>query len=144
MSTPQSVTASEDLSQALSALVDTTKVLESIPALINIASGAGATSGTTSGTDRPPEALLAAFYNQRCQLELDSSILLPSNVASCLPPDRSFDVDSAFTHAKKAFRRLYPEDAAAFEPAVASDEGVESDDEALDALGEVLHNLSTA
>ena len=142
MSTLPTATASEDLSLALSALVDTRKVLESIPALANSASGAGAMSGPDSGTDRQPEALLVAFYNQRCQQECDSC-KLPSNVACCLPPDGSLDVDSAFTQAKQAFRRLYSEDAAAFEPAVASNEDAESDDEALDALGEVLHSLST-
>lgn len=99
-------------------------------------------SGTKSGTDRQPEALLVAFYNQQCQQELNSGDLLPSNVACCLPPDGSFDVDSACTQAKETFRRLYPE--AAFAPAVASNADVESDDEALDALGEVLHNLRTA
>ena len=141
MSTSQAATASEDLSRALSALVDTTKVLGSISAL---ASAAKAMPGTESGTNRQPEALLVAFYNQRCQQECDSSYNLPSNVAGCLPPDGSLDVDSAFAQAKRAFSRIYPEHAAAFEPAVASNEDAESDEEALDALGEVLHSLSTA
>ena len=144
MSTSSTATASEDLGRALSALVDTTKVLESIPALTNSASGDGTLSVSESGKNKQPEALLVAFYNQQCQQECDSSHLLPANVSCCFPPDGSLDVDSAFVQAKRAFRRLYPEDTAAFEPSLASNDDAESDDEALDALGEVLHNLSTA
>lgn len=144
MSTSSTATASEDLSRALSALVDTTKVPESIPALTNSASGAGTLPVTESGTHRQPEALLVAFYNQQYQQECDSNHMLPANVACCLPPDGSLDVDSAFIQAKRAFGRLYPEGAAVFEPSEASNDDSDSDDEALDALGDVLHNLSTA
>ena len=146
MSTPSTATASEDLSQALSALVDTTKVFGSASASTSLASEpeTSAAAGFKCGTERQPEALLVAFYNQACQQQCDSSCRLPSNVACCLPPDGCLDVDSAFRHAKKAFGRLYPDEAAAFEPAVASSDDAESDDEALDALGDVLQNLTTA
>lgn len=147
MSTPSTATASADLRQALSALVNTTKVLESVSAsrLSESAPSMSAAAGSEPDTDQHrPEALLVAFYNQQCQQECDSSCRLPPNVACCLPPDGCLDVDSAFRHAKKAFGSLYPDDAAAFEPTVATDDGDESDDEALDALRDVLHNLGTA
>ncbi|KAL3156780.1 hypothetical protein ABBQ38_001051 [Trebouxia sp. C0009 RCD-2024] len=146
MSTPSTATASEDLSQALSALVDTSKVFASVSASATPASAPGTSAAAASdhGTDRQPEALLVAFYNQQCQQQCDSCGRLPSNVACCLPPDGCLDVDSAFRHAKKAFKRLYPDEAGAFEPAVVSCDDAESDDEALDALGDVLQNLGAA
>ena len=144
MSTPSTATASEDLSQALSALVNTTKAFGSSSISTGSASAALADMPAAAVCiDRRPEALLIAFFTQQCQQDCDSSNRLPPNVACCLPPDGCLDVDSAFRHAKKVFRRLYPDDAAAFEPVAVSGEA-ESDDEALDALGDVLHNLSTA
>lgn len=144
MSTPSTATASEDLSRALSALVDTTKVLGSMAASTNSASAAGTPSVTASGTDKQPQALLVAFFNQQCQRECDSSRTIPSNIACCLPPDESLDVDNAFIQAKNAFRRLYPEDTAAFQPTATCNDDEDSDDEALDALDDVLTDLSTA
>ncbi|KAL3132542.1 hypothetical protein ABBQ32_009082 [Trebouxia sp. C0010 RCD-2024] len=145
MSTPSTATASEDLSQALSALVDTSKVFGSVSAsAIPASSPRTSAAASDRGTDRQPEALVVAFYNQQCQQKCDSSCRLPSNVACCLPPDGCLDVDSAFRHAKKAFRRLYPDEVGAFELAVASSDDAESDDEALDALGDVLQNLGAA
>lgn len=144
MSTPSTATASKDLSWALSAAVDTTKVLGSMAASTNSAPAAGTPSVTESGADRQPEALLVAFFNQQCQRECDSSRILPSNIACCLPPDESLDVDNACIQAKNAFRRLYPDDIAAFQPTAACNDNGDSDDEALDALGDVLTNLSAA
>lgn len=140
VSTPSTATASEDLSQALSALIDTTKVLGSMAASTNSTPAGGTPSVTASGTDKQPQALLVVFFNQQCQRECDS--ILPSNIACCLPPDESLDVDRAFIQAKTAFRRLYPEDTAAFQPTAACNDNEDSDDEALDALGDVLTNLS--
>lgn len=148
MSTLSTATASQDLSQALAALVDTCELLQNPAGITSQAKESAADSppaATQQGsTGRQSQALLVAFYNQHCQQEYDDSSRLPSNVACCLPPDASLDVDSAIRHAKHAFRKLYPDNAAAFEPAPAHNEDAESDDEALDALGDVLQNMSTA
>lgn len=92
--------------------------------------------------DERPQALLVAFYNQQCQQGSTDECGLPSNVASCLPPDQTIDVDSAVMHAKEAFGQLYPEAVSAFETAAANNGDAESDDEALEVLGDVLQLLN--
>ena len=90
-----------------------------------------------------PEALLVAFFHQQCQQKNDDDQALPSNVACCLPPDGSIDVDSAIRHAKQAFGKLFPDAVSAFDTPAAGNDDDESDDEALDALGDVLQNLGS-
>ena len=148
MSTPSTATASQDLSQALAALVDTNGLLEqtggSSSQATESAADAPPAASQQGSTDKQPQALLTAFYNQRCQQEYDDSSVLPSNVACCLPPDASLDVDTAIRHAKHAFRNLYANNAAAFESAAAQNDDADSDDEALDALRDVLQSLKAA
>lgn len=86
-----------------------------------------------------------AFYNQQCQEDLAEDQELPPNIASCLPPDRRVDVDSAIAHAKRVFLRLYPDAVSAFGSAAASnDDDDASDEEALDMLGDVLQSLGSS
>ena len=144
MTTLSTATASDDLSQALSALVDTTNLLPDTTTSAGSVQSNPAAAVAQSSTNGQPQALLAAFYNQQCQQECDQTHQMPPNTVCCLPPDASLDVDSAFKHAKAAFAKLYPDAAGAFEPLAASNDDDESDDEALDALGDVLQGLSTA
>ena len=84
-----------------------------------------------------------AFFNQQCQQDNDDDQALPSNVACCLPPDGSVDVDSAIRHAKQAFGKLFPDAASAFDTPAAGNDDDESDDEGMDALGDVLQSLGS-
>lgn len=149
LSTPSTAaTAAEDLSDAVSALVQTETVFASTYTRDNAPSPSTANANPPQQTQHPahdcPEALLVAFFNQQCQQENDHGQALPSNVACCLPPDGSIDVDSAIRHAKQAFWKLFPDAVSAFDtPAAGSDDDDKSDDEALDALGDVLQSLDS-
>ena len=88
--------------------------------------------------DNRPEALLVMFYNQSCQQDISDDDVLPSNVACCLPPDATVDVDSAVRHASQAYNKLYPDAAPVLSAKSPGDMDDQSDDEALDALGGVL------
>ena len=83
------------------------------------------------------------FYNQSCQLYIGDDNGLPSNVACCLPPDATVDVDSAVRHANQAYNKLYPDAAPVLSAKSPEDVDIESDDEALDALGGVLQGLAS-
>ncbi len=132
----------------MSALVRTDKAFaRTTPTATSAAAPLAALSSQSQAQvsrDERPEALLVAFYNQQCQQNVDDDDTLPPNVACCLPPDETVDVDSAVRHAKEAFRKLYRDAPSAFEPAATGNDGdAESDDEALDALGDVLQSLGS-
>ncbi|DBA96541.1 TPA: hypothetical protein ACH3X1_015413 [Trebouxia sp. C0004] len=146
LSTPSTAaTAAEDLSDAVSALVQTETVFASTSTRDSTPSPSAANANPSEQKQRPardcPEALLVAFFNQQCQQENDDGQALPSNVACCFPPDGSIDVDSAVRHAKQAFGKLFPDSVSAFDTHAAGNDDNESDDEALDALGDVLQSL---
>ena len=149
LSTPSTAaTAAEDLADAVSALVQTETVFTSTTTRDSAPSPSAANGNSSEQTQRPahecPEALLVAFFNQQCQQENDDDQTLPSNVACCLPPDGTVDVDSAVRHAKQAFGKLFPDAVSAFDtPAAGNDDDDESDGEALDALGDVLQSLGS-
>ncbi len=148
LSTPSTAaTAAEDLADAVSALVQTETVFASTSTRDSTPSPSAANAHTSEQTQRSardcPEALLVAFFNQQCQQENDDDQALPSNVACCLPPDGSIDVDSAIRHAKQAFGKLFPDAVSAFDTPAAGNDDDESDDEALDALGHVLQSLGS-
>ena len=148
LSTPSTeATAAGDLRAAVSALVRTTAVFASTAlstASSNIVEKPLSDQAQQRSRQRP-QALMVAFYNQQCQGDCAEGQKLPPNIASCLPPDGSLDVDSAIAHAKSAFSKLYPDAASAFDSAaVSNDDDDASDDEALDILGDVLQNLSSS
>ncbi|DBA93573.1 TPA: hypothetical protein ACH3X3_013652 [Trebouxia sp. C0006] len=148
LSTPSTAaTAAEDLSDAVSALVQTETLFASTTTRDSTPLPNAANANPPQQTQRPahdcPEALLVAFFNQQCQQENDDDQALPSNVACCLPPDGSIDVDSAIRHAKQAFGKLFPDAVSAFGTPAAGNDDDESDDEALDALGDVLQSLGS-
>lgn len=147
LSTPSTAaTAAEDLADAISALVQTETVFASTTTRGALAPSADNVK-LSEQTQRPahdcPEGLLVAFFNQQCQQENDDDQALPSNVACCLPPDGSIDVDSAMRHAKQAFGKLFPHAMSAFDTPATGNDDDESDDEALDALGDVLQSLGS-
>ncbi len=131
----------------MSALVLTETVFASTTTRDSAHPPSAANANPSEETQRPardcPEALLVAFFNQQCQQENDDDQALPSNVACCLPPDGSIDVDSAVRHAKQAFGKLFPDAVSAFDIPAAGNDDDESDDEALDALGDVLQKLGS-
>lgn len=145
MSTPSAgLTAAEDLSEAVSALTNTSGlVLQPVGEHFAVNSSRNQLTEQTE-KDQRPATLAVVFFNQVCDQDEGWCQHLPHNVVACSSPDVTIDPDVAVRHAKAGFAKLYPDNTSVFGPSESSNPDADSDDEALDALSGVLQKLDAA
>ncbi|BDA41276.1 Rab proteins geranylgeranyltransferase component A 2 [Coccomyxa sp. Obi] len=139
LSTPSAAaTAAQDLRPALEALVNVPNVDGSVTA-------ASASQGEEqSHSDTRPNALLVAYYNRVVGTSASALQHQPANVAVCDPPDASIGYEAALQGAQALLQRLYPDmQGEGLFPGGPRADDDESDEEAVQALSEVLDKLGT-
>ncbi|CAL8462001.1 g1532 [Coccomyxa elongata] len=139
LSTPAAAaTAAQDLRPALEALVNVHGVD------CNVAATSTKQGEEQSGSDARPNALLSAYYN-RVASPSDSALQhQPANVAVCDPPDASIGYEAALQGAQALLQRLFPDvQGEGLFPGGSRANDDESDEEAIEALSEVLDKLGT-